>query len=100
MKKELFSDSYKGNPKIYAYSDSHPQYAGLLKIGYTSRKTVQERVKEQYPILSPGEKTYTIHLDVKAIRNDGSSFIDKDVHKILERKGFSNPKGEWFRCTV
>ena len=31
---------------------------------------------------------------------DGSSFIDKDVHKILERKGFSNPKGEWFRCTV
>ena len=100
MKKELFSDSYKGNPKIYAYSDSHPQYAGLLKIGYTSRKTVQERVKEQYPILSPGEKTYTIHLDVKAIRNDGSSFIDKDVHKILKRKGFSNPKGEWFRCTV
>ena len=100
MKKELFSDSYKGNPKIYAYSDSHPQYEGLLKIGYTSRKTVQERVKEQYPILSPGEKTYTIHLDVKAIRNDGSSFIDKDVHKILERKGFSNPKGEWFRCTV
>ena len=100
MKKELFSDSYKGNPKIYAYSDSHPQYEGLLKIGYTSRKTVQERVKEQYPILSPGEKTYTIHLDAKAIRNDGSSFIDKDVHKILERKGFSNPKGEWFRCTV
>ena len=100
MKKELFSDSYKGNPKIYAYSDSHPQYEGLLKIGYTSRKTVQERVKEQYPILSPGEKTYTIHLDAIAIRNDGSSFIDKDVHKILERKGFSNPKGEWFRCTV
>ena len=100
MKKELFSDSYEGNPKIYAYSDSHPQYEGLLKIGYTSRKTVQERVKEQYPILSPGEKTYTIHLDAKAIRNDGSSFIDKDVHKILERKGFSNPKGEWFRCTV
>ena len=31
MKKELFSDSYKGNPKIYAYSDSHPQYEGLLK---------------------------------------------------------------------
>lgn len=45
MKKELFSDSYEGNPKIYAYSDSHPQYEGLLKIGYTSRKTVQERVK-------------------------------------------------------
>jgi len=100
MKKELFSDSYKGNPKIYAYSDSHPQYEGLLKIGYTSRKTVQERVKEQYPILSPGEKTYTIHLNAKAIRDDGSSFTDKDVHKILERKGFSNPKGEWFRCTV
>ena len=100
MKKELFSDSYGGNPKIYAYSDSHPQYEGLLKIGYTSRKTVQERVKEQYPILSPGKKTYTIHLDAKAIKNDGSSFIDKDVHKILERKGFSNPKGEWFRCTV
>ena len=37
--------------------------------------------------------------------NDGSCFTDKDVHRILERKGFQrlNPldrTDEWFRCTV
>ena len=38
------------NPRVYAYSDSHEQYRGLLKIGYTTLK-VEERVKQQYPTL-------------------------------------------------
>jgi hypothetical protein len=29
-------------PTIYAYSDSNPQYAGQLKVGYTTR-TARER---------------------------------------------------------
>ena len=86
-------------PKIYAYSDSHPQYKGLLKIGFTT-VGVEERVKQQYPIVTPGSPTYTILLDEPAIRNDGTSFNDRDVHRYLKRKSFLNPQGEWFKCNV
>ena len=39
------------------------------------------------------------------MRPDGSCFTDKDVHKILLRKGFlrlneGQDKNEWFNCTV
>ena len=100
MANQYFSNKFSENPRIYAYSDSHEQYKGLLKVGYTSKTTVQKRVASQYPILTPGKETYTIHIDHSAIRKDGSSFTDKDVHKILRSKGFPNPKGEWFRCTT
>ncbi len=87
------------NPRVYAYSDSHEQYRGLLKIGYTTLK-VEERVKQQYPTLSPGKPTYTIHLDESATRNDGTAFTDRDVHKYLKKSGFLNPTGEWFKCNI
>ncbi|MDB2313586.1 GIY-YIG nuclease family protein [Luminiphilus sp.] len=96
---DFFSERKDIYPRIYAYSDSHEQYTGLLKIGYTTQ-SVSERVKQQYPISSPGKPTYSIHLDESAIRDDGASFTDKDVHKYLRKKGFINPDGEWFRCTV
>lgn len=51
MNPTFFPDRYSGSPRIYAYSDSHDQYQGLLKIGYTTQ-TVEERVKQQYPTLS------------------------------------------------
>ena len=87
------------NPRIYAYSDSHEQFQGLLKIGYTTQ-TVEERVRQQYPTLTPGNPTYTIHLDESAVRNDGSTFIDKDVHRYLDKLGFLNPAGEWYKCNI
>ncbi|GAB4314201.1 MAG: GIY-YIG nuclease family protein [Candidatus Sumerlaeia bacterium] len=86
-------------PKIYAYEDTNPQYAGLLKIGYTTR-SVQERVAEQYPTLRPGEKPYRIVLEAPAIRSDGTVFTDHEVHRMLRINGVQNPEGEWFRCTV
>lgn len=86
-------------PRIYAYSDNHPQYKGLLKIGFTT-KSVQERVKEQYPVATPGPPTCEILMDEPAMRGDGTSISDKDVHKYLRSRGVSNPKGEWFRCPV
>ena len=87
------------NPRIYAYSDSHEQFKGLLKIGFTTQAVV-ERVKQQYPTLSPGKPTYSIHLDEAAVRSDGSTFTDKDVHRNLRKNGFLNPDGEWFRCNI
>ena len=87
------------NPRIYAYRDSNPEYQGLLKIGYTTRD-VKTRVKEQYPVVTPNQNPFEILLDESSIRNDGSTFNDKDVHKILISKGIFNSAGEWFRCSV
>ena len=87
---DFFKEPKKLSPRIYAYSDSHEQYLGLLKIGSTTH-TVEERVKQQYPTLSPGKPTYKIMLDISAIREDGSTFTDHDVHNYL-RKNF---KSSW-----
>jgi T5orf172 domain/Type III restriction enzyme, res subunit len=86
-------------PRIYAYEDTHPQYAGLLKVGFTARD-VEKRVAQQYPTLRPGALPYRILLDETAMRSDGSSFDDHAVHRALRKRGIANPEGEWFRCTV
>lgn len=99
MTSEFFPARPPVTPKIYAYADSHPQYAGLLKVGYTT-KSVQERVKEQYPTLRPGSPPYTILLEENAMRNDGTVFSDHDVHRVLRARGIPNPEGEWFQCGV
>jgi len=96
---QFFPPRPKVEPKIYAYEDTHPQYKGLLKVGYTTR-SVQERVAEQYPIVKPGEKPYRIVLEEPAIRSDGTSFTDHEVHRMLHINGVHKEAGEWFRCTV
>lgn len=86
-------------PAVYAYEDTHPQYKGLLKVGYTTLD-VRTRVAQQYPTKTPGPPTYRILLDEPAMRDDGSVFTDRDVHRILRRRGVRNPDGEWFACSV
>lgn len=85
-------------PMIYAYEDTNPQYEGLLKVGYTS-VDVATRVAQQYPTLRPGASPYRIVVSESAMRQDGSSFLDYEVHDYLRRRGFANPAGEWFRCS-
>ncbi len=97
--KEFFPARPKVEPKIYAYEDTNPHYSGLLKIGYTT-KSVQERVAQQYPTVRPGNPPYRIVLEEPAIRSDGSSFTDHDVHRMLHINGIQKAGGEWFRCTV
>jgi hypothetical protein len=99
MSKDFFPPRPQVQPKIYAYEDTHPQYEGLLKIGYTT-KDVRERVAEQYPTRRPGQPPYRIVLEESAIRRDGTVFTDRDVHRMLRINGIKNPEGEWFRCTV
>lgn len=99
MDREYFYKKSKANPQIYAYEDTRDELNGLLKIGFTSRD-VQTRVSEQYPTSTPGKIPYKIVLEEPAIRADGSSFTDRDVHSVLRLNGFPNPKGEWFRCEV
>jgi hypothetical protein len=99
MNNDFFPPRPVASPKIYAYEDSHPQYTGLLKVGYTT-KDVRERVAAQYPTLKPGEPPYRILLEESAMRNDGTVFTDHDVHRYLRGLGIQNPEGEWFTCSV
>ena len=99
MSNDFFPPRPASRPTIYAYEDTNPQYAGLLKVGYTN-VGAKERVAQQYPTLRPGKLPYRIVLEESAMRNDGSVFTDRDVHKMLRINGIKNPEGEWFRCTV
>lgn len=99
MNKDFFPPRPEANPTIYAYKDTHPQYKGLLKVGFTSTDA-EKRVSQQYPTLRPGELPYKIMLVESAMRSDGSSFTDREVHRALRKKGIKNPEGEWFQCSV
>ena len=99
MNKGFFPPRPASRPTIYAYEDTNPQYAGLLKIGYTT-KDAKSRVEQQYPIKKPGNPPYRIVLEESAMRNDGSVFTDRDVHHYLRIIGIKNPEGEWFKCPV
>jgi hypothetical protein len=96
-KKEFFPQRPKANPTIYAYKlPNDTSRTGQLKIGFTTR-SAQERIEEQ---IGATRAKYEIVLIEPAIRNDGSSFTDHDIHKYLKRKGFINTDGEWFKCKV
>ncbi len=99
MAKEFFPSRPKVNPRIYAYEDTNPQYKGLLKVGFTTQD-VKSRVAQQYQILKPGKPPYRIVLDESAMRSDGTTFSDHDVHRMLKYNGIRNPGGEWFECTI
>ncbi len=96
----MFEKRKEINPTIYAYSISSPEYSGLLKIGYTNIDA-KTRVKQQFNIKGSGVPLFNIELEESAMRNDGSIFTDKDVHRYLKKNGFYNPnKSEWFRCSL
>jgi len=96
---EFFPQKPDASPKIYAYLDTNPQYAGYLKIGYTT-KSIDERVAEQYPIKRPdGVTPYVIVVRESAMREDGTSFNDHAVHRYLMKRDVANVGGEWFKCT-
>ncbi|MCD6134786.1 MAG: GIY-YIG nuclease family protein, partial [Candidatus Omnitrophica bacterium] len=94
---KYFIQRPKLKPKIYAYEIPDAENRkGLLKIGYTTRD-VRERIKEQ---LGTAGLNYRLLLEEDAIRNDGTTFTDKDIHNWLRRNDFANPDGEWFACRV
>ena len=84
-------------PTIYAYSDT--RFPGMLKVGFTA-SNARDRVAAQYPVLLPGQPSYTIEVEESAMRQDGSSFTDHDVHRALVRRGIRRAEGEWFECDV
>jgi hypothetical protein len=96
-KTKFFPQRPDSNPTIYVYElIGVPTHNGLLKVGYTVRAS-EKRIDEQTK--TAGIK-YKILLEESAMRNDGSAFIDKDVHRLLRKKNVKNPDGEWFKCSL
>ena len=96
-KKEFFPIRSSVSPTIYAYElIGVSTHIGLIKIGYTDRDA-QTRIKEQ---LGTAAIQYKIVFEDSAMKRDGGSFVDHDIHRILRKKGIKNPEGEWFRCTI
>ena len=110
MQENIFKQNHI--PKIYAYTepDRYEQREwqgkrygkGLWKVGDTER-TAEERVSEQYSTNRPDENVYKIALEEVAIREDGTTFRDYQVHEVLENSGVTRIRGsetEWFECTL
>lgn len=92
-----FFPSPSTNPTIYAYEFvGVATHKGLLKIGYTDRDA-QTRIKEQ---LGTAAIPYKIVFEESAMKRDGSSFTDREVHRLLRGWKVVNESGEWFKCTL
>src|SRR5665647_1490159 len=97
MKKEFFPPRPSTNPTIYAYElVGVATHKGLLKIGFTDRDA-QTRIKEQ---LGTAAIQHKIVFEESAMKRDGSSFIDYNIHRLLRKKKIPNPEGEWFKCSL
>lgn len=89
-------------PTIYGYSlPEVPDHDGYIKIGYTDREDVNQRIREQ---LHTAGLTGKLIFTESAVRSDGSCFTDHDVHRLLIRKGVQQlhsgkDKNEWYQCT-
>lgn len=85
-------------PQIYVYEDNRE--LGKVKIGYTTKKNPLERIKEQYgATVSSKEVPYKFLWKTEAIKEDGSHFTDKAVHRVLKEQGFEHYH-EWFVCSL
>ena len=99
---EFFIQRPSVTPTIYVYKlVGVATHEGYVKVGYTERD-VEQRIYEQ---MHTSGVEYKILYQESAMREDGSCFMDHDVHDILKRKGFKQmnagaDRNEWFRCTV
>ena len=95
--KEFFPQRPEANPTNYSYElIGVSTHIGLLKIGYTDRDA-KTRIKEQ---LGTAKVEYKIVFEESAMKKDGGSFTDHDVHRILRNLAVVNASGEWFKCSV
>ena len=95
--KKFFPKRPSVTPTVYAYEllgvETH---RGLIKIGYTDRDA-KTRIREQ---LNTAAIQYKIVFEESAMKNDGSSFLDHDIHRLLKKWKVVNASGEWYKCDV
>lgn len=101
--KSILTPKPEARLRLYAWSfkNPSPEYAGLIKVGQTTRSDVNDRIKESQ---GQARQDYILHTDPNtfAEREDGASFSDTDLRTRLVQKGFENPhlgsSREWVRC--
>ena len=101
MPNEFFSQRPSIHPTIYVYRlTGVASHRGYVKVGYTERD-VETRIREQ---IGASHVPYELLYTESAMTEDGSVFMDHDVHAILERKGFKKlnipDDNEWYNCSV
>jgi hypothetical protein len=100
MSKVTFPLRANKSPKIYGYTQPGSEYEGLIKVGYTEQEGIK-RIEDQFKTKGPdGIKRYDVLFLESAMREDGTSFWDHDVHNVLKKAKFRNAGGEWFECSV
>lgn len=94
-------------PKIYAYTygeyrektwEHRSGGQGWMKVGYTTKRDVWKRIKEQTSSSVPGEIKLLWEED--AISDQGKSFRDSDVHQRLITNGGHQIRNEWYEVTL
>ena len=111
--RDYIKPSPETKPLIYAYiahdGVGKPVNEGYIKIGYTTKRkhnnnldNAFERIKEQTH--TPGLKPTVLGV-WDAFDVNGKPFTDKDVHRILEQRGFvqlmhQDDDNEWYQCTI
>ncbi|MGN0653578.1 MAG: GIY-YIG nuclease family protein [Oscillospiraceae bacterium] len=89
-------------PTIYGYIlPDVPNHKGYIKIGYTDKEDVEQRIKEQIHTAGLNHKTL---FTVSAMRDDGTCFTDKDIHAVLRKNGYAQlnegeDRNEWFKVS-
>lgn len=86
-------------PQIYAYTlPTIPEDAGWIKIGYTERKNVDDRILEQTKTAAVNLPYDKLWSEPAKFNNTDKWFTDKQLHSYLKK--FKNveqrPNTEWF----
>ncbi|MBR6939559.1 MAG: DEAD/DEAH box helicase family protein [Clostridia bacterium] len=101
---EILQSRPSVNPTIYGYVlPDVPSHKGYIKIGYTDMENADDCIRGQLHRAGFACE-YKILFTVSAMRDDGTCFIDKDVHKVLGKNGFrqlnaGEDRNEWYKCT-
>ena len=99
---EFFLQRPRLVPQIYAYTlPDVPSHQGYIKVGYTEREDVNQRIREQ---LHTSAVAHQLLFAESAMRPDGTCFTDREVHAVLRRRGYrqlnaGEERNEWFQCT-
>jgi hypothetical protein len=95
---DLLPEKPDARLRIYAWSTKEiKKFDGCLKVGQTTKKDVNIRIKESQGV---AQVAYVLEVDELAEREDGTVFRDSAVRDRLKAKGFENVELEWMRCTA
>lgn len=97
MADKYFPEKPDLSPSIYAYTLQWvAQRQWQIKVWYTTQD-VRSRIDQQ---TKTAWVQYDVVLEESAMRTDGSSFKDHDIHIQLSKMWCRRTQGEWFVCTV